>query len=297
MIRQLLGRERFLYVAFVDIVDSVGLYRRLGDWDAKREIDRALAHVERRLVRHEGRVIKHNGDGLLCAFGAAEQAFDALSDAQRETKLPLRVGVHAGSVLMKRRDMFGNAVNIASRLAALAGPGQIVVSANVRERLCDERRSRCRRFDRLRIRGTGAEFELFQINADTGAVTALVTQVVDASIRHTLELRIGSREIRLSSSDSELVLGRDPSCGLVIDDPRASRFHATLELRRGRFVLRDHSTNGSFVLANDGTRATLIRREEWLLSGSGQLSLGRPFVQLNGKSSGGLEHAVAYRLT
>jgi class 3 adenylate cyclase len=289
MIRLLLGRGRFLIVAFVDIVDSVGLYRRLGDWEAKREIDRALGHAARRLVRHEGRVIKHNGDGLLCAFGAAEQAFDALCDAQRETKLKLRIGVHAGPVLLKRGDMFGNAVNIASRLASLSGPGQIVLSAVVREKLCDERRNRCRRFDRLRIRGTGAEFELFQVNTDGGAVTALVTQVMDVPVRHTLELRVGKREIRLNGTDTEFVLGRDPSCGLVIEDPRASRFHATFELRRGQFVLRDHSTNGSFVLANDRSRPAFIRREEWLMSGTGQLSFGRPI--------GVVEPAVEYRLT
>jgi adenylate cyclase len=289
MIRLLLGRGRFLYVAFVDIVDSVGLYRRLGDWEAKREIDRALAQVARQLTRHNGRVIKHNGDGLLCAFGSAEQAFDALQDAQNDAALALRIGVHAGSVLLKRGDMFGNAVNIASRLASLAGPGQVIVSASVRERLCEERRARCRRFDRLRIRGTGAEFDLYQVNGTDGAVTALVTQVVDVPIRQTLVLRHGRREIRLDGNETEFMLGRDPSCGLVIEDPRASRFHATFEQRRGRFVLRDHSTNGSFVLDNDRSRPAFIRREEWLLSGTGHLSFGRPI--------GNEQHSVEYRLT
>lgn len=291
MIRRLFGRGRFLFVAFVDVVDSVGLYRRLGDWDAKREIDRALAAAARHLARHEGRVIKHNGDGLLCAFGAARQAFDALLETQYDTKLPLRIGLHAGKVLLKRGDMFGDAVNIASRLAGLAGPGQVVLSAHVCDRLEGERQELCRRFDRIRIRGTGAEFVLYQVNQGAGAATSLVTQVVEtAPAAQTLVLRVADREVRLDGSDIEFVLGRDPSCGLVIDDPRASRFHATVELRRGRFVLRDHSTNGSFVHDDGRSRAAFIRREEWLLAGNGRLSLGRPIED-------SALPAVEYRLT
>ena len=277
MIRWLLGRRRFLFVAFVDVVDSVGLYRRLGDWDAKRRIDRALAHVSRQLGVYAGRVIKLNGDGLLCAFGAPEQAYDALLSSQRCAKLKLRMGVHAGPVMLRRGDAFGNAVNIAARLSSLAGPSQIVISAAVRDLLTGDRREACRRFDRLRIRGTGTEFQLYQIHWDCEAATAIVTQMHEPATDRTLVLRHGEQEVLLDGAQAECTLGRDPSCALIVDDPRASRFHATVEHRRGQFVLRDHSTNGSFVLDDQDARPLFIRREEWVLAGEGRLSFGQPF--------------------
>jgi pSer/pThr/pTyr-binding forkhead associated (FHA) protein len=70
-----------------------------------------------------------------------------------------------------------------------------------------------------------------------------------------------------------LTLGRDPDCDLCIDMRLASRRHCTLERRGDRFVLRDHSTNGTFVTV-DGEREVRIRAEEIVLQGRGWLSFG-----------------------
>jgi pSer/pThr/pTyr-binding forkhead associated (FHA) protein len=88
-----------------------------------------------------------------------------------------------------------------------------------------------------------------------------------------LWLEFGDESVAVS--DADVRIGRDPSCEVVIDHPKVSRFHATVERRRGRFVIRDHSTNGSMVAAPGISHPTFIRREEHPLQGRGTLSFGR----------------------
>ncbi len=88
--------------------------------------------------------------------------------------------------------------------------------------------------------------------------------------------------------EQELTIGRDPQCDVVIDDPRVSRFHATLEWHRGIVVLRDHSTNGSFVRHADETRAHFVRREVLRIRGAGELNFG---------AAAPLQRAVPLRMT
>jgi len=100
------------------------------------------------LARHRGRVVKLMGDGVLVEFGSAvaavqcavelQQAMSAAvssndaNDQKRKTIL-LRIGVNLGDVIVEGSDLYGDGVNIAARLEALAEPGSICISAKVRD--------------------------------------------------------------------------------------------------------------------------------------------------------------------
>ena len=124
-------------ILFTDIVDSTALTERMGDApfrDASRALDAAL----RTAIRDAGGAAidgKLLGDGVLATFPSAAQAIDgarrclALSAA---SELGLHIGLHAGDVIREDNNVYGGAVNIASRICGISAPGEILVSDVVR---------------------------------------------------------------------------------------------------------------------------------------------------------------------
>src|SRR3989441_7511369 len=120
-----------------DIADSTALAESLGDaaFHAKaRELDGALRTVIR---EHAGPPIEGKllGDGVLATFTGARQAIEAAlacGCAGDEAGLPLHLGLHAGDVIREENNVYGGAVNIASRISALSAPGEVLVSETVR---------------------------------------------------------------------------------------------------------------------------------------------------------------------
>lgn len=124
-------------IMFADIVDSTALTERLGDAPFRkmaRELDTALRAIiaESGGAAVEGKLL---GDGVLATFSSAAQAIAAgigCAAAGRDLDLPLHVGLHAGDVLREDGNVYGGAVNIASRIAAEAGASEVLVSDIVR---------------------------------------------------------------------------------------------------------------------------------------------------------------------
>jgi TolB-like protein len=96
------------------------------------------------LAQHAGRIVKRTGDGFLAEFPSAVEAakcslqfqMQILRDAAREPEdrwLSFRVGIHIGDVIVEEQDIYGDGVNVAARLEALAEPGGIVISGVVHE--------------------------------------------------------------------------------------------------------------------------------------------------------------------
>jgi class 3 adenylate cyclase len=124
-------------ILFTDIVDSTALTERLGD-TGFREASRTLDAGLRSAIRDCGGTAidgKLLGDGVLATFPSAAQAIDgarrclALSGA---SELGLHIGLHAGDVIREEGNVFGGAVNIASRICGLSAAGEILVSDVVR---------------------------------------------------------------------------------------------------------------------------------------------------------------------
>jgi class 3 adenylate cyclase len=124
-------------ILFADIADSTGLTERLGDaaFRAKaHELDAALRTVIR---EHAGTPIEGKllGDGVLAVFASARQAIEAAlacGKAGASGGLPLHLGLHAGDVIREDNNVYGGAVNIASRISGLSAPGEVLVSETVR---------------------------------------------------------------------------------------------------------------------------------------------------------------------
>ena len=123
-------------VLFTDIVDSTVRAAQVGDRRWRGVLDEFDVNVERLLARHDGLLVKSTGDGILARFVAPAQAVrcaTAMVATADSFGLPLRAGLHAGEVELRGDDIGGLAVHIASRVSALAGPGEVLVTGTVRD--------------------------------------------------------------------------------------------------------------------------------------------------------------------
>src|SRR2546429_3251997 len=126
-----------LAILSADIADSTALPERAGDtaFRAKaRDLDAALRSVIR---EHSGTAIEGKllGDGVLAVFISARKAIEAAlacASAGEHAGLPLHLGLHAGDVIREDNNVYGGAVNIASRISGLSAPGEGLVSETVR---------------------------------------------------------------------------------------------------------------------------------------------------------------------
>ncbi len=124
-----------LTVMFTDIVDATARAATLGDGHWRDLLSQHDALVRQQLLRFGGRAVKTVGDGFLATFdGAPSNALRcalAITDAMRALGLQVRVGMHTGECELIGDDVGGMAVHIASRVAGLAAPGEVLVSGTV----------------------------------------------------------------------------------------------------------------------------------------------------------------------
>jgi class 3 adenylate cyclase len=123
-------------VLFTDIIDSTATLARLGDTAWRRLL---LAHNERlrlEIDRFRGREIATTGDGFLALFDGAARAIRcaaSMGAAVRDLGLRIRAGLHTGEVTLAGGTARGVAVHVAARVAALAGPGEVFVTATTHD--------------------------------------------------------------------------------------------------------------------------------------------------------------------
>ena len=130
------GERRLATLLFTDIVDSTALAAQHGETAWRQLVASHNERSERVVDRHHGRLVKTTGDGLLARFESAEQGVRAaalIRATVRTLGLDVRAGVHTGEVEVRANDVRGIAVHMAARIMGQAGPGEIFVSATVRE--------------------------------------------------------------------------------------------------------------------------------------------------------------------
>jgi pimeloyl-ACP methyl ester carboxylesterase len=123
-------------VLFTDIVGSTAQAARLGDRRWRDLLERHNAVVRRELARARGREVHGTGDGFLATFDGPARAIRCaatLCGAVRELGIEIRAGLHTGECEVMDDDIGGIAVHIGARVAAVAGPGEVLVSSTVKD--------------------------------------------------------------------------------------------------------------------------------------------------------------------
>ena len=132
---------------------NVVAYSRLMGADEEGTHERLQAHlrelVNPKIAEHRGRIVKNTGDGFLAEFASVVDAVRCAAEIQRgmaerepemseERRIRFRIGINLGDVIVEDDDIFGDGVNVAARLEALAEPGGICISRVVRDQIRDK---------------------------------------------------------------------------------------------------------------------------------------------------------------
>lgn len=281
-------------VLFADLAGSTGLYERIGDVAAKKLVDECLDRLTANAAASEGIVIKTIGDELMLRFPSADCAAVAAIAMQSENRkmqssFSLRIGFHYGPVISENNDVFGDAVNIAARLAQLARNGQILTSEESVQRLDVSRKQYARPFDFEKLRGKSQAIRIFELMWEPPKEVTRLVKTDDTSSPHphieiARAIRLAARngQRRFTPEDAPITVGRDSICMFIIASEFASRVHVNIEYRRGKFILLDRSTNGTYVTP-EGDSEIFLKGESVPLTRTGIISLGSPLLSQTGE--------------
>ena len=284
-----MGREQELAILFADVVGSTQLYEALGDEVARETVQACVDAMKQSTEKYGGSVIKTMGDEVMATFPSADDAMNAATQMQKaitnkpamgtdDIRVAIRIGCHFGHVVVEDRDIFGAAVHTANRMTSQAKAGQIITTAVTVEQLSGDWQSLVRQIGVTTLRGQSDEVALYEVLWQPEDATNVLPEIdwkKDKPKVGQLTLRFQGREFVMQDGGTKgVTLGRGDDNDLTIKGNLISRLHPRIELNRSRFVLIDESTNGTFILREDGEEI-YVRRDSAQLSGSGVIGLGR----------------------
>lgn len=281
-------------ILFADIGGSTRLFEQYGNLRARQIETRVLDLLAARTVAHQGTVIKTIGDEIMSSFPSAEAGIQAACEMQKGIKndlaladlnIAIRIGLHHGPVLVEKNDVFGDAVNVAARMVQLAKSDQIITTRETMRGLPSEFEPMTRELGRAHVRGKQDEIEIVEIIwFESTSMTQMSDVESEKILRNKLYARLllvyRGQNIELKPSTDLFNIGRGPRNDLIIDRELVSRSHAIIEFRQGKFILADHSTNGTYLMLENGSRF-FVRREEITLHDQGIICLGQTAFKEN----------------
>jgi adenylate cyclase len=281
------GDGRQATVMFADVSGSTKLYEAAGDAVALHTINGMLAEMRRATETAGGRVVKTMGDEVMALFPTSAAAASAASQIQMQTdvlpiiggmKLGVRIGFHSGPVIQRDNDVFGDTVNLAARLVAQATKEQIIISSTTAHDLGESYKDRLRGLYAITIKGKAEDISLFELIWRYDGATTVVLKpkgsALDKPKTVVLRLKYRGKELARRRDNDSVTLGRDETSGLVIAEDKCSRHHCTIGRHGDHFVLKDHSTNGTYVTIGDEDEVHL-QRAELVLRKKGWISFGQ----------------------
>ena len=282
-----MARDLEVAILFADVVGSTQLYDRFGDTKASETVAVCLDTMKDATHQYSGTVIKTIGDEVMSTFPSVDQAMGAAvlmqkrisADNKKEENIPvsIRIGCHFGPVVQEQNDIFGAAVHTANRMTSQAKARQIIISGETVSLLSPELRKQTRQIDVATVRGRLDEVALFELLWNPEEATSMLPTIEwenrDRKASRLI-LSFRDRSVQVSDQRKSVNIGRADDNDLVIKGNLISRIHAKIEMRRGKFVLIDQSTNGTFVQNVQGEER-FIRRDTTELLGEGTIGLGR----------------------
>ncbi|NNG03285.1 MAG: adenylate/guanylate cyclase domain-containing protein, partial [Inquilinus sp.] len=223
-------------ILYVDVCNSVRLYEVLGDTEAHRLIHDCLHLLVDITHRHGGTVIRTQGDGVMSVFPTADATYDAATEMQhahRQGPLAITAGFNYGAVIADEGDVYGDAVNLAARVAALARPSEILLTGETVQSLSSNLRKTLRLFDTTTVRGRRRPVEIYAVQTGPDPQNTYVPSAPPRAAGTprpaALTLTHEGGVYRMGDRVQSIVIGRDERCDLIISSYFASRRHAVVE--------------------------------------------------------------------
>ncbi len=282
-----MAKDLEVAIVFADVVGSTQLYDKFGDTKASETVALCLDTMKDATHQYNGTVIKTIGDEVMSTFPTVEEAMGAAvmmqsrisADTKQEDRITvsIRIGCHYGPVVQEQYDIFGAAVHTANRMSSQAKARQIVISGGTVDQMSRELKKQTRQIDIATVRGKLDEVALYEFLWNPEEATSMLPTIEwENQKRKAAKLKLSFRDQTIEVSDrrKNVIMGRAEDNDLVVKGNLISRIHAKVEMRRGKFMLVDQSTNGTFVLNLLGEE-TFVRRDSTEISGEGTIGLGR----------------------
>jgi class 3 adenylate cyclase len=283
-----MAKDLEVAILFADVVGSTQLYDEYGDTKASETVAHCLDVMKDATHQFNGTVIKTIGDEVMATFPTVDDAMAAASQMQKRISsegtdekghipVSIRIGCHFGPVVQEHNDIFGAAVHTANRMTSQAKARQIVISGTTVDRMTDDWQGQTRQIDVATVRGRLDEVALFELIWQPEEATSMLPTIEwENKSRKTSRITLSFRDTTVVVDDRKknINMGRADDNDLVVKGNLISRIHARVEKRRGKFLLVDQSTNGTF-LQNARGEETFVRRDSTELFGEGIIGLGR----------------------
>ncbi|MCH7834682.1 MAG: adenylate/guanylate cyclase domain-containing protein [Proteobacteria bacterium] len=282
-----MAKDLEVAIVFADVVGSTQLYDEFGDTKASETVAACLDVMKDATHQFDGTVIKTIGDEVMSTFASVDEAMSAavIMQAQitlqskKEGNIPvsIRIGCHYGPVVQEQNDIFGAAVHTANRMTSQAKARQIVLSGESVDQLGADLKKQTRQIDVASVRGRIDEVALYEYLWNPEEATSMLPTIEwENRVRKASRLVLSFRDLTVEVNDQNkhVNIGRADDNDLVVKGNLISRIHAKVELRRGKFVLIDQSTNGTF-LQNLHGEELFVRRDSTEVIGEGTIGLGR----------------------
>jgi len=277
-------------VMFADVAGSTAMYENMGDDLARERISKALNMLISISRRHNGKLVKTIGDEILVYFNDIDMAVfaaKAIQEAMEDDRSPetvgvsIRIGMQYGSTILENDDVFGDTVNVAARISSMAKARQILCTQEIAFMVKNaELSNNMRPYDRLRVKGRNEHLDVYlfaweeEEDLTNMATASSFTNPARYDQAKSITLTHGDRAYVIPMDTTSYILGRGKDCELVVKGDLISRYHSKIEHRRGKFIITDQSTNGTFLRTTEG-QDIFLRREEFTIFGSGYISLGK----------------------
>ena len=153
-------------ILFIDIIGFTALMQK-NEKEATAKLRRFQAELDRITNKHQGQIVNSYGDGALCTFSLPLQAVKCAMELHRTfgfgEKIPVRMGIHSGSVIFENGKIFGDSVNISSRIESMGVEGSILVSKTVRDDIKNQHDLRFHSLGHFEFKNVDEPIEVFAL--------------------------------------------------------------------------------------------------------------------------------------
>jgi class 3 adenylate cyclase len=246
VLQQLEKCRRAITIMFTDIKGSTEYFEHFGDIAGLAMVHECNDLLRSVIEHHGGHFIKTIGDAVMAAFDDCNESVRAAIAMQRrlrekdasrkkEDELQVRIGLHYGTGIVKSDDVFGDVVNVASRVESVAEARQIVISDSLRERISSSQFNVVF-LGRFRLKGKSEDRDLFQVQWSD-------TESVPIEPAHTMVTRIDTSGVQLQRLTRDGVVSAEYTLtpeGVTVDSAEnkpESAHHAKLPSVKARFSL------------------------------------------------------------
>lgn len=299
LLQELERFRRNIAVMFTDIKGSTSYFEKYGDGAGMFMVEQCNNTLRQIVERHGGRVIKTIGDAIMATFESCPESLVAAVEMQQaliefnrpkpeEDHVSIRIGLNYGQGIVRSTDVFGDVVNVASRVESVAQPDQIIISDSLYREVSGTCPYPLRHAGRFAFKGKTSTHDVFEVVWNPNAVheTARAHTIVAQSgkaalVIPTFRLRHikadGSEGSEQDVSDKAIIVGRAGDVSFP-GDPLMEPQHARFSIERGYLFVED-------IGAETGTGVFVRIAVPWPLQDGDVVMLGRQLLHFRANAA------------